>query len=51
MWYLRWQVTRGLVWLAFIIAPRSPARDVFVGALDDASAHIRQTVALKGEGS
>lgn len=44
MWYIRWQITRGLVWLAFFIAPRSAARDLFLDALNKASRHVMETI-------
>jgi len=44
MWYIRWQITRGLIWLAFAIAPRSAARDVFLEAVNGASEYIMDTV-------
>lgn len=44
MWYIRWQITRGLVSLAFWIAPRSPTRDLYIATIDTASQHIIDTI-------
>lgn len=41
---LRWLITDKLVHLAFMIAPRGAARDLFVQALEDVSKEILETV-------
>lgn len=44
MWYIRWQITRGLIWLAFAIAPRSAARDLFITLIDGGSDIIMRAI-------
>lgn len=40
MWRIRWHIARFLVHLGLHIAPRGPARDLFVSALERESAAI-----------
>jgi hypothetical protein len=42
--YIRWQITRALVWLAFEIAPKGAAKDAYLAALMDTSEDIMGTL-------
>lgn len=44
MWYVRWRVTSILLQLAFIVAPRSAARTLYVKAIGETSRHILDAV-------
>jgi hypothetical protein len=40
MWWIRWNATRWLVWLALYIAPRCPTRELIISALNEVGGHI-----------
>lgn len=44
IWFLRWHVTRILVTVAFMIAPRCPARDTLLEGLNAASRYIYDAI-------
>ncbi len=44
VWFARWHITGGLVWLALKIAPKGAARDLLLSYLNAYGREVMQTI-------